>query len=142
MGSRGQEFGSTTGRARRCGWLDMVALKRAITNNSMTGLVLTKMDVLDQLSEIKIGIGYQCDGETLTAFPADARMLEKCEPIYETLPGWQSNTFQTTRLNQLPPNAKAYIKRIEELAGVPIILVSTGPDREHTMVLKTIFNSN
>jgi adenylosuccinate synthase len=139
MGERGQEFGSTTGRSRRCGWLDMVALKRAITNNSMTGLVLTKMDVLDHLTEIKICVAYRYRGEELTAFPADATMLAECEPVYETLLGWQSTSFGVTDVAALPEPAKAYIKRIEELAGVPITIVSTGPDRDHTMVLQEPF---
>lgn len=139
MGERGQEFGATTGRSRRCGWLDMVALKRSITNNSMSALVLTKLDVLDNLSEIKICVAYRYRGEEITYFPADATMLEACEPIYETLPGWQSETFGVTDLNALPEAAKSYIKRVEELAGVPITIVSTSPDREHTIVLKDAF---
>ncbi len=139
MGERGQEVGATTGRSRRCGWLDMVALRRSITNNSMSGLVLTKMDVLDALPELKICTAYEYKGEKLTAFPADATMLESCEPVYETLPGWQSETFGVTDFDALPEKARAYIKRIEELAGVPITIVSTGPDRDHTMVLKDPF---
>ena len=139
MGERGQEFGATTGRARRCGWLDMVALKRAITNNSMTGLVLTKMDVLDNLSEIKICVAYRYQGENINSFLADATMLESCEPIYETLPGWKSNTFGVTDINELPVAAKGYINRIETLSGLPITIVSTGPDRDHTMILKNPF---
>lgn len=135
MGERGQEFGSNTGRSRRCGWLDMVALKRSILNNSMSGLVLTKMDVLDNLKEIKICTAYRHENETLDSFPADATILENCEPVYERLPGWQSETFGATSLDALPAAAKAYIKRIEELAGVPITIVSTGPDRDHTMTL-------
>lgn len=139
MSRRGREFGSTTGRPRRCGWLDIVALKRAIINNSMTGLVLTKMDVLDNLAEIKICTAYRYQGKELNTFPADAATLDQCEPIYEILPGWQSSSFGITRMDALPAKARAYIQRIEELAGVPITIVSTGPDRVHTMVLKESF---
>jgi len=142
MRERGQEFGSTTGRPRRCGWLDMVALKRAITNNSMTGLVLTKMDVLDNLAEVKICVAYRYEGKKLTSFPADSVMLESCEPVYETLPGWKSPTFGVTHIDGLPKMARAYIQHIEDLSGVPITIVSTGPDRDHTMIFQHPFDSH
>ena len=139
MGERGQEVGATTGRSRRCGWLDMVALKRSVLNNSISGSVLTKMDVLDELAELKICIAYEYEGQTLENFPSDARILEKCTPVYETMPGWQSKTFGVTDYDKLPAKAKAYVARIEELSGVAVTIVSTGPDRDHTIIRKHPF---
>lgn len=130
----GHEFGATTGRARRCGWLDAVALRRAVVLNSLTGLCLTKLDVLDGLQEIKIATDYRCPEGVQGAY--DAQMYAKVEPVYETLAGWQDSTIGITDFDALPDNAKAYIKRIEELVGCPVDIVSTGPDREQTIVLK------
>lgn len=133
LADRGKEFGATTGRARRCGWLDIVALKRAIAMNSVSQLVLTKLDVLDTLAEIKICVGYQYNGETIHTLPISAKAVEACEPIYESCDGWQSVTYGITCVEDLPDQAKAFIARIEELAGVPITMVSTGPDRAHIL---------
>ncbi|MCH8544127.1 MAG: adenylosuccinate synthase [Alcanivorax sp.] len=139
LAERGHEFGSTTGRARRCGWFDAVALKRAIEISSVSGLCLTKLDVLDGLDEINICIGYRdADGNSLSAaWDADSYAL--MEPIYETLPGWQESTLGVKTLEGLPENARAYIRRIEEVTGAPIDIISTGPDRNETIVLRHPF---
>ncbi len=139
MAERGKEFGSVTGRARRCGWFDMVALRRSLLANSISSLVLTKMDVMDELAEIKICVAYEINGERFELPGYDIKALESCVPIYETLPGWQQNTFGLTDYAQLPKNAVSYIKRNEELAGIPVGIISTGPDRKHTIVLEDPF---
>jgi len=132
----GQERGTVTGRARRCGWLDAAALKRSIIINGITGLCLTKLDVLDGLAEIKMCVGYQLDGKLLDILPLDADEIEACTPVFETFPGWTETTFGVTSWDALPANARAYLKRVEEVIGAPIDMVSTGPDREHTIVLR------
>ncbi len=132
----GQERGTVTGRARRCGWLDAAALKRSIIINGITGLCLTKLDVLDGLAEIKVCVGYQLNGQLLDILPLDADEIEDCTPVYETFPGWTETTFGMTSWDALPANARAYLKRVEEVIGAPIDMVSTGPDREHTIVLR------
>lgn len=132
---KGAEFGATTGRKRRCGWLDMVLLKNAVRLNSLTGLVITKLDVLDQLDEIKICTGYTVEGRTVSEFPASIKALENCTPVYETHAGWQTDTSSLTRLDQFPENAKKYLQRIESLSGVPIKILSVGPAREATIIL-------
>ncbi|MFG6455402.1 adenylosuccinate synthase [Roseateles sp. BYS96W] len=132
----GQERGTVTGRARRCGWLDAAALKRSIIINGITGLCLTKLDVLDGLPEIKVCVGYELDGKQLDILPLDADEIEACTPIYETFPGWTETTFGMTSWDKLPANARSYLKRVEEVIGAPIDMVSTGPDREHTIVLR------
>ena len=132
----GQERGTVTGRARRCGWLDAAALKRSIIINGITGLCLTKLDVLDGLAEIKMCVGYQLDGKLLDILPLDADEIEACTPVFETFPGWTETTFGATSWDALPANARAYLKRVEEVIGAPIDMVSTGPDREHTIVLR------
>jgi len=132
----GQERGTVTGRARRCGWLDAAALKRSIIINGITGLCLTKLDVLDGLPEIKVCVGYELDGKKLDILPLDADEIEACTPIYETFPGWTETTFGMTSWDKLPANARSYLKRVEEVIGAPIDMVSTGPDREHTIVLR------
>ncbi|NCT81540.1 MAG: adenylosuccinate synthase [Comamonadaceae bacterium] len=132
----GQERGTVTGRARRCGWLDAAALKRSIIINGITGLCLTKLDVLDGLPEIKICVGYELGGRKLDILPLDADEIEACTPIYETFPGWTETTFGATSWDALPANARSYLKRVEEVIGAPIDMVSTGPDREHTIVLR------
>lgn len=139
MAERGKEFGSVTGRPRRCGWFDMVALRRSLLANSISSLVLTKMDVLDELAEIKICVAYEMNGKRYDLPGYDIKALENCTPIYETMPGWQQNTFGLTDYDQLPAQAIAYVKRLEELAGVPVSIISTGPDRKHTMVLQDLF---
>jgi adenylosuccinate synthase len=132
----GQERGTVTGRARRCGWLDAAALKRSIIINGITGLCLTKLDVLDGLTEIKMCVGYKLDGRQLDILPLDADEIEACTPIFETFPGWTETTFGVTAWDALPANARNYLKRVEEVIGAPIDMVSTGPDREHTIVLR------
>ena len=132
----GQERGTVTGRARRCGWLDAAALKRAIIINGISGLCITKLDVLDGLSEIKVCIGYKLDGQDVDILPSDADDVARCEPIYETYPGWSEKTFGLTEWDQLPLNARRYLERVKELIGAPIDMVSTGPDRDHTILLR------
>lgn len=139
LGRRGHEFGSNTGRARRCGWLDAVALRRTVQLNSLSSLCVTKLDILDPLEHIKICVGYQLDGKVLTLPPLCSEDLARCEPVYETLPGWQSDTFAKTSIDDLPDNAIAFLDKIAELAGIPIDLVSTGPERNHIIVLRNIF---
>ncbi|TWV83574.1 adenylosuccinate synthase [Moraxella sp. VT-16-12] len=135
LGTVGHEFGATTGRARRCGWFDAVALRRAVVLNSMSGICLTKLDVLDGLAEIKIATEYQIpQGEIAGAY--DAEYYSKVTPVYETLAGWSESTIGITKFDDLPENAKIYIKRIEELVGCPVDIISTGPDRDETIVLR------
>jgi adenylosuccinate synthase len=138
----GQERGTVTGRARRCGWLDAAALKRSIIINGITGLCLTKLDVLDGLAEIKVCVGYQLNGQLLDILPLDADEIEDCTPVYETFPGWTETTFGMTSWDALPANARAYLKRVEEVIGAPIDMVSTGPDREHTIVLRHPYSAS
>jgi adenylosuccinate synthase len=130
----GAEFGATTGRPRRCGWFDAVALKRSIVNSSVSGLCVTKLDVLDELETIQIAVGYQIDGKPISGLPVVVDRFAECEPIYEEHPGWQASTVGITRFRDLPANAQKYLQRIEELAGVPVDIISTGPDREQTIV--------
>ncbi len=139
MGERGHEFGATTGRKRRCGWLDMVSLKRSLKINSVTGLCITKLDVLDGLETLKIAVSYNYQGQTATVPPAGADNFEACEPVYIKLPGWQESTLGIRSFDDLPAAAQSYLKKVEELSGVPIDIVSTGPDREETIVLKHPF---
>ncbi|EMS80823.1 adenylosuccinate synthase [Desulfotignum phosphitoxidans] len=134
----GAEFGATTGRKRRCGWLDMVMIKNAARLNSLTGLVITKLDVLDDLDEIKICVGYQDNGNTLYEFPSDINTLTHCTPVYETHPGWKQRISDITRYEDLPENAKKYLDRMEALSGVPIKIVSVGPGRESTIIKESI----
>ena len=134
----GHEYGATTGRARRCGWIDLPALRRAIYNSSISGLCLTKLDVLDALAEIKVCTAYQMDGERLDIAPVGADELARCQPVYETLPGWQSSTVGITNYDQLPEKARAYIGYLENALGVPVAIVSTGPDRVHTIQRETL----
>ena len=130
----GAEFGATTGRPRRCGWFDAVALRRSIINSSVSGLCVTKLDVLDDLESIQICVGYQIDGESIPGLPVVVDRFAECKPVYEELPGWQDSTVGVTALKKLPANARKYLARIEELAGVPVDIVSTGPDREQTII--------
>ena len=132
----GQERGTVTGRARRCGWLDAAALKRSIIINGISGLCITKLDVLDGLKEIKVCTGYKLNGQTVDILPLDADDIVACEPIYDTFPGWEGSTFGITQWDQLPLNARRYLERVQEFIGAPIDMVSTGPDREHTILLR------
>ncbi|MGE6328770.1 adenylosuccinate synthase [Psychrobacter pacificensis] len=136
----GHEFGATTGRARRCGWFDAEALRRAVVLNSMSGICLTKLDVLDGLEELLIGVGYNLP-ETECAGAHDAEFYESVTPKYETLQGWSESTVGITSYDDLPENAKIYIKRIEELIGCPVDIISTGPDREETIVLRDPYDA-
>ena len=139
LADRGHEFGSTTGRRRRCGWFDAVALRRSILNNSVTGLCVTKLDVLDGLDSIRMCVDYRCGVERLDHVPLGAEALAACEPIYEEMPGWRDSTFGVRRYEDLPAAARAYLRRIEELADAPIDIISTGPDRADTIVLRNPF---
>jgi len=140
MGVKGVEFGATTGRKRRCGWLDAVALKRSRQVNAFTGLCITKLDVLDGLSALKIATAYRLDGEIIYDTPGDADRLERCEPVYEEIAGWSESTVGAKSYDELPANAKDYLKRIEELVEVPIDIISTGPDRDETIILRHPFD--
>ena len=139
LGEKGHEFGATTGRSRRCGWFDAVLMRRSRQVNGLTSLCLTKLDVLDGLDELKICNGYRYKGEIYSVAPIGADALAACEPIYETMPGWQENTRGAQNIDQLPAAAKAYVARISELVGVPIDIVSTGPDRVETIVLRDLY---
>lgn len=137
---KGNEFGAVTGRPRRCGWFDAVAIRRAIQVNSISGFCMTKLDVLDGFDEVKICVGYKMpNGDVVEYAPLAAKDWEGVEPIYETMPGWKENTFGVTDVNQLPLNCRNYIKRIEEVTGVPVDILSTGPDRVETMILNDPF---
>ena len=136
LGERGQEFGATTGRARRCGWFDAAALKRAIQINGVSGMCITKLDVMDGLENINICTGYELNGETIDILPFGADAVAACTPIYETMPGWQDSTFGVKSYDALPQNAKNYLQRVAEICGAPIAMISTGPDREETIVLQ------
>jgi adenylosuccinate synthase len=139
MATKGHEFGATTGRARRCGWFDAAALKRSIQINGVSGLCVTKLDVLDGLEEMKICVGYKLDGQFTDILPVGADDLERCEPVYESMPGWTDSTVGVKTLDGLPADARAYIKRMEEVCSVPVDMISTGPDREETIVLRHPF---
>jgi adenylosuccinate synthase len=131
---RGGEYGATTGRPRRCGWFDAVAVRYAVRVNGFDALAITKLDVLDELPEIPVCIGYRFEGRTLEEMPADTSVLEACEPVYERLPGWKTSTVGVRDWAMLPENARRYVERLAELVGAEIGLVSTGPDREQTVV--------
>jgi adenylosuccinate synthase len=135
LAARGKEFGSVTGRPRRCGWLDIAALRRSLQLNGVDGLCITKLDVLDGMSEIRLATSYIKDGQPIDLIPTGAEAVARCEPVYETLPGWQESTVGATTFDALPENARAYLRRIEALAGVPIAMVSTGPDRDETILV-------
>ena len=139
LGRVGAEFGATTGRPRRCGWLDMVALRQAVLNNSVSGLCITKLDVMDSIDPVKICVAYQQDGKELTTAPTGAEALQACQPVYEELPGWQESTAGCKDFQSLPNNARAYLERVENLAGVPIAIISTGADRNDTIIRQSPF---
>jgi len=135
MAEKGQEFGATTGRPRRTGWFDGVVVQHAVRINGVTGLAITKLDVLDGLAEVKLCVAYALDGEQLESVPACCNQLDAVTPVYETLPGWPESTFGATSMDQLPDNAKTLLKRIEEVCGCPVTMLSTGPDRSHIIHL-------
>jgi len=139
----GKEFGATTGRPRRCGWLDMVLVRHAVRVSGVTGIALTKLDVLTGLEKIKICVGYQTpQGERINfAVPADLDVLAGCEPVYEELDGWKEDISQSRRIEELPKNVRKYLERIETLADVPLVLVSVGAARHETIVVKNPFTA-
>lgn len=139
LGVKGHEFGATTGRKRRTGWFDAIAVRHAVRINSISGMCLTKLDVLDGLKEVKICIGYKNSQGQDVGIPCDAKGWEEVQPVYETMPGWSENTFGVQSLEGLPQAARNYIKRLEELTGTPVDIVSTGPDRVETIVLRHPF---
>ncbi len=136
---KGVEFGATTGRKRRCGWLDTVILKNAVRLNGLTGVAITKLDVLGGLESLKICTAYECEGKVVKDFPASLKTLADCKPIFETLPGWTEDISQIRKIEDLPENTKDYLKRIEELIETPIDIVSIGPGRDETIVIKNPF---
>jgi adenylosuccinate synthase len=136
----GHEFGSVTGRKRRCGWFDSVALRRSVLHNSVSGLCVTKLDVLDQLDTIRVAVGYRHDGTTLASPPVMIDGFAQCEPVYEELSGWQQSTVGITKYAELPANARRYLERMQEIVGVPVDIVSTGPERDQTIVLRHPFD--
>ena len=140
LSSKGHEFGATTGRKRRCGWFDAVALSRSVQINSISGLCITKLDVLDGLDSIQICTGYRINGVLHDTPPVGADAIAQCEPVYEQVDGWAASTFGITDYAKLPANAKAYLKRIEEVTGTTIDIISTGPDRNETIVLRHPFD--
>lgn len=135
LASRGNEFGSVTGRARRCGWFDAAALKRAVQINGVSGLCITKLDVMDGMEEIKICVGYIRDGKEYDILPFGSDLVVNCEPVYETMPGWKESTAGLKSYAELPVNARNYLKRIEEIIETPIDIISTGPDRVETILI-------
>ncbi len=135
----GHEFGATTGRPRRCGWFDAVALRRSIRLNSVSGLCVTKLDVLDGIDTIRICVGYRTGDEIRDLPPMEAESYDDCVPVYEDMPGWKTSTVGITRHDELPENARAYLRRIEEIVETPIDIISTGPDRSETIVLSDPF---
>ena len=135
---KAQEYGTTTGRARRVGWFDAVAARYSRQINGFTGMVLTRLDILDGFSSVKICVGYQVGNEEIDYFPADIALQEKCVPVYEELPGWDTPTASSTRKDQLPVNALNYIQRVEDLVGCPVQIISTGPSREETILVEPV----
>ena len=139
LAKRGHEFGSTTGRARRCGWFDAAALKRSIQINGVSGLCITKLDVMDGMDVVRLGVGYRINGADYDILPVGADALSECEAVYEEMPGWSESTLGIQRYQDLPANARAYLERIAQVCQVPVDMVSTGPDRDETIVLRHPF---
>jgi adenylosuccinate synthase len=139
LADRGAEFGATTGRARRCGWFDAVGMRRAVFNNSLSGLCITKLDVLDGLDSVRLCVGYRCGGEVVEMPPSGAEALADCEPVYEEMPGWSETTSGIRRYDDLPGAARAYLERLAEITETPIDIISTGADRDDTIVLRHPF---
>jgi adenylosuccinate synthase len=139
LADKGHEFGSTTGRARRCGWFDAAALKRSIQINGVSGLCVTKLDVMDGMEIVRIGVGYNINGQYSDILPVGAESLTGCEPVYEDMPGWTGSTVGVKRYEDLPLQARNYLQRIAQICEVPVDMVSTGPDRDETIVLRHPF---
>jgi adenylosuccinate synthase len=140
LAERGHEFGATTGRPRRCGWFDAAALKRSIQINGVSGLCITKLDVMDGMETVRIGVGYQINGVHSDILPVGADLLADCQPVYEDMPGWSQSTIGVKRYEELPKAAREYLERIEKVCGIPVDMVSTGPDRDETIVRRHPFN--
>jgi adenylosuccinate synthase len=141
LARRGHEFGATTGRPRRCGWFDAVALRRAAQINSLTGLCMTKLDVLDELDTLRICVGYDCGGEHWDDLPSGAEAVAECRPEYIEMPGWKQSTVGIREYDELPVQARDYLKRVEELVGVPVDIISTGAERKDTIVMRNPFDA-
>ncbi|MGB1468901.1 MAG: adenylosuccinate synthetase, partial [Candidatus Puniceispirillaceae bacterium] len=139
MGERGREFGTVTGRKRRCGWFDAVMVRQAGLTAGITGMALTKLDVLDGFDRLKICVGYDCCGERLNYFPSNSTDQAACTPVYEEMPGWQESTYGARTWADLPANALKYIRRVEELTRIPVALLSTSPERDDTILVKDPF---
>jgi adenylosuccinate synthase len=135
----GHEFGSVTGRRRRCGWFDAVALRRSIVHSSGSLLCVTKLDVLDGLDTIRVCVGYKTDAGITSTPPLLPEYLGSAEAVYEEMPGWKDNTVGVTRYEELPANARSYLERLQSLVGIPITIISTGPDREQTIIRENPF---
>lgn len=133
------EYGATTGRPRRCGWLDLAVVRYAVQLNGLDCIALTRLDILDSFSEVRICTGYRYQGEILREFPASLKVLGEVEPVYETLPGWMEDTTQCREFSQLPENCRKYVERVGEIAGAPVGIVSVGPQRDHTIVRQKMF---
>jgi adenylosuccinate synthase len=136
----GHEFGSVTGRRRRCGWFDAVALRRSIIHSSCSALCVTKLDVLDGLDTIRVCVGYKIDGKVTTTPPLLSENFGECLAVYEELPGWKQSSVGITRYEELPANARSYLERLQSLVGVPITIISTGPDRDQTIMRQNPFS--
>ena len=141
LATKGHEFGATTGRARRCGWFDAAALKRSIQINGVSGLCVTKLDVMDGMEKVRIGVGYNIDGQFSDILPVGSESLEGCVPVYEDMPGWSASTVGVKRYEELPLEARNYLQRIAQICEVPVDMVSTGPDRDETIVLRHPFKN-
>ena len=139
LGEKGREFGVVTGRKRRCGWFDAALVRQAIKTSGITGIALTKLDVLDGFEEVKICTGYKLDGKNLDHLPASAAQQARVEPIYETLEGWQDSAFGARRWAQLPAQAIKYVRAVEELIAAPVTLLSTSPERDDTILMRDPF---
>jgi adenylosuccinate synthase len=139
LGERGREFGTVTGRPRRCGWFDAVIVRQAVKLNGMDGVALTKLDVLDGMAEVKVCTGYRLDGATIERFPFTMDAQAKLEPVYETFEGWSDSTRGARSWAQLPAAAIKYVRRLEELIGCPVALLSTSPERDDTILMKDPF---
>ncbi len=140
LAKKGHEFGATTGRARRCGWIDLVSLRRAVQVNNISGLCITKLDVLDGLDTIRLCVGYEIQGEEYTMSPVGAEMYERCNPVYIEMPGWQEATVGITNIEDLPKNSRSYLSRIEEFLNAPVHMISTGPERTQSIILQSPFH--
>jgi adenylosuccinate synthase len=140
MSHKGKEFGTVTQRKRRCGWFDAAALKRSAMINGLSGLCITKLDILDGIKTLKICIGYKVNNEKYNLLPLGADQVDNCEPIFIDMPGWDENTFGTKQWDELPVNAQKYLLKLEELCGVNVHIVSTGPERDQTIVINHPFD--